>query len=78
MFFTWDTCLAVHKDVKANPKHLEEVPVVGSILHKVPGKPGGMGRQQKSCLSEHEEETIQHYSGRMAGLLPGELELTLS
>lgn len=37
------THLPVHKDVKANPKHLEEVPVVGPILHKVPGKPWESG-----------------------------------
>lgn len=36
-----DTYLAIHEDVKANPKHLEEVPVVGPILHEVPGKPWG-------------------------------------
>ena len=41
--FTPDTHLAVHQDVKANPKHLEEVPVVGPILHKVPGKSWGRG-----------------------------------
>ena len=40
---TVDTHLAVHEDVKANPKHLEEVPVVGPILHEVPGKPWGRG-----------------------------------
>lgn len=34
-----DSHLAVHKDVKANPKHLEEVPVVGPVLYEVPGKP---------------------------------------
>lgn len=34
-----DSHLAVHKDVKADPKHLEEVPVVGPILYEVPGKP---------------------------------------
>ena len=42
--FTPDTHLAVHQDVKANPKHLEEVPVVGPILHEVPGKPWGRGK----------------------------------
>lgn len=38
-----DTHLAIHEDVKANPKHLEEVPVVGPVLHEVPGKPWGGG-----------------------------------
>lgn len=38
--------LAIHKDVKANPKHLEEMPVVGPILHIVLGKPGGRSELQ--------------------------------
>lgn len=38
-----DTYLAIHEDVKANPKHLEEVPVIGPILHEVPGKPWRRG-----------------------------------
>lgn len=38
-----DTHLAIHENVKANPKHLEEVPVVGPVFHEVPGKPWGKG-----------------------------------
>lgn len=34
-----DTHLAIHQDVEADPKYLEEVPVVGLVLHEVPGKP---------------------------------------
>lgn len=35
--------LSIHEDVKANPKHLEEVPAVGPILHEMLGKPWGRG-----------------------------------
>lgn len=46
-----DTHLAIHQDVKANPKHFEEVAVVGSILHEVPGEPwarGGVGLEEEA------------------------------
>lgn len=41
--FTLDTHLAIHENVKANPKHLKEVAVVGPVFHEVPGKPWGKG-----------------------------------
>lgn len=48
-----DTHLAIHEDVKANPKHLEEVPVVGPILHEVPGKPWGGGEVAGEMMENH-------------------------
>lgn len=63
-----DTHLAVHKDVKANPKHLEEMPVVGPILHEVPGKPWGKGEVGGQVMEKHLGWGIPRASGMQGPL----------
>lgn len=65
--FTLHTHLAVHQDVKANPKHLEEVPVVGPILHKVPGKPWGRG-EVAGMMEKHLASEVPRASGMLEPL----------
>lgn len=63
--FTADTHLAGHQNVKANPKHLEEVPVVGPVLHEVPGKPWGRGRRLQQKVMENQPESRVHGASGM-------------
>lgn len=67
------THLAVHEDVEANPKHLEEMPAVGPILHEVPGKPWGRsevggGRGRRWNDEKHSRWGVPRASGMQGPL----------
>lgn len=63
-----DPHLAIHEDVKANPKHLEEVPAAGPILHKMLGKPWGRGDVAGEVIEKHLGLGVPRVSGMQGPL----------